>query len=89
MTLLEQALAIVGLVVALHASPIPLPFKPLSCGFCTCFWVAVAWFSYAWWAGSSWPTAVAGVGVTALVAGLVAAMTPLFRSSGSGSASPS
>src|SRR5271170_3645209 len=84
---IEQAMAIVGLVSMLHASPIPMHKRV--CGFCQCCWLAYPWFAYAGWlvgkaegvcAGvvSAW----VGIGCTALVALLVAVFTPLFRGAG-------
>lgn len=83
---LVEALAIVGLVVMLHVSPIPL--GRLTCGFCQSCWLAYLWFGVNGyvvgktagpWAGfvSAW----VGVGCTALVAMLVAVFTPAFRDS--------
>lgn len=74
--LFEQALAIVGFVVAIHNSPIPLPrWRPFSCALCTSFWLSVSWFvQYEY---RSWLT---GVGLTCLVAALVIYAAPgLFR----------
>lgn len=78
--LLETALGLVGLVVLLHASPIPLPqFRPFSCGFCSCVWLAIAYFGLAALGGLAVTSAVFGVGLTTLAAALTSVFTPLFR----------
>ncbi len=79
MLLTETAIAIVGLVIALHVSPIPLPkVRPFSCGFCTSIWVAAVWFVGQEY---TWSEKITGIGLTAFVAGMVVAFAPLlFRS---------
>lgn len=67
-----QAVAIVGLVILVHVSPIAIK---LPCGFCTCFWVSLAWYGVTY--GASYETAV-GMGTTAVV-GWWAAMNSGFR----------
>lgn len=81
MLLLEQAAAIVGLVVIYHSSPFPVPsFRPFTCGFCTCFWLALGYFGWHFGHADSLQF-LAGVGITSLLAGVVSSTTLLFRSS--------
>lgn len=71
-----EALGLVGLVIVYHSGPwwlIP-PVRPFSCGFCLCFWAALAVAATDPHWGQAW-----FVGQVSLFAGLVAAFTPLFR----------
>jgi hypothetical protein len=80
--MVEIALAIVGFVVLLHASPIPLParFKPVSCGFCLSVWLAVLCaLVHANIQHRFELNDVVVPCLTALFAGLVSTLTPLFR----------
>ena len=81
-----QAIAISGLIVLLHASPIPL--GRYTCGFCQSVWLAYAWFGYvAYIVGrvdgllAGITAGLVGVGCTALIALLIAVFTPAFRDS--------
>ena len=86
LSLIEAAAGIVGLVVMLHASPLPL--GRFTCGFCQSLWIAYPWFAYVGWRTGCEEGIVAGVasawvgiGLTALVALLTAVFTPAFRDS--------
>jgi hypothetical protein len=71
------AIGIVGWVVALHASPLTWFHK--QCGLCQCFWSALFTFGPLCWAGKVGLLEACGaIGVTTLVAALVAIFTPLF-----------
>lgn len=80
--MIEYAVAIVGLVVLVHNSAIPLPnWRPWNCGLCTATWVAIIYGGLGVWSGEmNVDNAIVVVGETALIAGLVASLTPLFRS---------
>lgn len=76
-------LGIMGWVVLLHASPIPLPNRrPFNCALCTCSWAALAvyaWFVYV--GRCDYPTAAAAVGMTALASMVSTGLAPwLWRS---------
>lgn len=69
---------IIGLVVLLHASPIPLPNrKPFNCALCLCSWTAIAIYAVLIWNGQcSQLAAISGVGTTALVSMLSVGFAP-------------
>jgi hypothetical protein len=73
---LDVAIGIVGLVVIIHASPFELKRKPFVCGFCLSFWLAAILAPFV---ATGVVHYLLCVGATALLAGVVSAYSPFFR----------
>lgn len=80
---IQVTLGVLGWLVLLHLSPLPLPrFKPFNCVVCSAGWCAIGAYSYFVLSGSChWSAGILGVGTTALAAMFTVGFAPwLWRS---------